>query len=185
MVLYDFDSNLIWATAIPSKTKLQLFTAYKQIFYLIQRWGIQPQLQRLDNECYNLLKEFMTANDMALQLTPKVKHPHNYSEKSIQTWKYYFLSGMVSTDLEFTFSQWCKLVEQGKIILNLLRPYRLNPKLSVYAQVFGAFYYQKNSIATTWHESTGPCPSHRPSIVWPACNQGFLCMPCNGTLPLL
>ena len=27
MVLYYFDSNLIWATAIPSRTKLQLFTA--------------------------------------------------------------------------------------------------------------------------------------------------------------
>ena len=27
MVLYDFDINFIWATAIPYKTKLQLITA--------------------------------------------------------------------------------------------------------------------------------------------------------------
>ena len=27
MVLYDFDSNLIWATDIPPKTKIQLVTA--------------------------------------------------------------------------------------------------------------------------------------------------------------
>ena len=35
MVLHDFDSNLIWDTAIPSKTKLQLVTDYKSIFLLM------------------------------------------------------------------------------------------------------------------------------------------------------
>ena len=28
----------------------------------------------------------MTANDVAYQLTPKEKHSHNSSDKSIQTW---------------------------------------------------------------------------------------------------
>ena len=32
MVFYDFYRNLIWATYIPYKTKLQLVTAYKLIF---------------------------------------------------------------------------------------------------------------------------------------------------------
>ena len=50
---------------------------------------------------------------------------------------------MASNHLEFSFSQWCKLVEQGKITLNLLRPSRLNTKLPAYAQVFDAVYYQK------------------------------------------
>ena len=56
MVLYDFDTNLIWATAIPSKTKLQLVTAYKRQFSLMQKQGLHPQLQRLNNECSNFLK---------------------------------------------------------------------------------------------------------------------------------
>ena len=75
MVLYDFDSKLIWDTAIPSKTKLRLVTSYKHLFYLIQRRGVQPQLQRLDNECSNLLKLFMTYNDVTYQLTPKENTP--------------------------------------------------------------------------------------------------------------
>ena len=49
MVLYDFDSNLIWTTYIPSKDKLHLVTAYKRICLLMQQRGLQPQLQRLDN----------------------------------------------------------------------------------------------------------------------------------------
>ena len=43
-------------------------------------------------------------------------------------------------------SQWCKIVEQGNITLNLLRPSRLNPKLSAYAQVLVAFDYQKTIL---------------------------------------
>ena len=50
---------------------------------------------------------------------------------------------MASTHPDFPLLQWCKLVEQGNINLKLLRPSRINPKLSSYAQVFGAFYYQK------------------------------------------
>ena len=32
MVLYEFDSNLIWATVISSKNKIQLVISYKLIF---------------------------------------------------------------------------------------------------------------------------------------------------------
>ena len=56
MVLYDLDSNLIQDTAIPYKTKLELDTAYKRLFSLIQRQGLQSQLQHLNNESSNLLK---------------------------------------------------------------------------------------------------------------------------------
>ena len=88
----------------------------------------------------------MTANDVAYQLTPRGKHSRNSSEKEIQTWKYHFLSGMVSTHTEFTLSQWCKLFEQGNITLKLLRPSKLNPKISAYAQVFGNSHYQKTTL---------------------------------------
>ena len=50
---------------------------------------------------------------------------------------------MASTHPDFPFSKWFKLVEQGIITLNVLRPSRLNPKLLAYAQVFGAFNYKK------------------------------------------
>ena len=45
-----------------------------------------------------------------------------------------------------SISKWYKIVEQGNITLNLLHPSRLNPELSAYAQLFGAFNYQKNPL---------------------------------------
>ena len=64
MVLYEIDSNLIWATAILSKTKIQLVTAYIFLFSLMQRRGLQPKIQQINNKCSNFLKEFMTDNDV-------------------------------------------------------------------------------------------------------------------------
>ena len=83
----------------------------------------------------------MTANDVAYKFTLKGKH-----SQSIQTWKDHFLSGMESTHLYFPLSQWCKLVEQGNINLNLLLPPILNPKMSAYAQVFGYFNDQRTPL---------------------------------------
>ena len=81
----------------------------------------------------------MTDNDVEYQLKPKEKNSRNSTEKSIQAWKYHFLSGMISTHPYFPLSQWWKMVEQVKITLNLLQPFRLSPKLSSYDQIFGAF----------------------------------------------
>jgi hypothetical protein len=46
-LLYDYDSNLVWAIAIPSRSKLQLLKAYKTAFALLQSRGLKPQLQHI------------------------------------------------------------------------------------------------------------------------------------------
>ena len=86
---------------------------------------------------------------MAYKFIPKGKDSCNSSEKATQTWKDHFLLVLASNHLDFLLSQWCKLIEQGNITLNLLLPSRLNPKLSTYAQVFGASSYQKNPLTPT------------------------------------
>ena len=88
----------------------------------------------------------MTTNNVSYQLAPKVKYSCNSSKKAIQTWKHNFLSGMASTQLDFPLSKWCKILEKGNIILNLLCPSRLNPNISAYAQVFVTFDHQITTL---------------------------------------
>jgi hypothetical protein len=145
-LLYDYDSNLVWAIPIPSRSKLQLLQAYKTAFALLQSRGLKPQLQRIDNECSKILKAYMAEQQVDYQLTPKGKHARNAAEKGIQIWKDHFLAGMATTNPQFPLSRWDKLVEQSNITLNLLRASRVNPQLSAYAQVFGAFDYSKTPI---------------------------------------
>ena len=147
LTLYDYDSNLIWSFPIPTRTKHQIVKAYKQAFKMLQTKGLKPKLQRLDNECSDLLKEYLADNNVKYQLTPSGKHSRNAAEKAIQIWKDHFIAGLSSTHPDFPVTQWCKLVDHANITLNLLRSSRVNPKLSAYAQIFGAFDYQSTPLA--------------------------------------
>ncbi|GFH50519.1 hypothetical protein CTEN210_06995 [Chaetoceros tenuissimus] len=147
LVAYDYDSNLIWGVPMPSRTAAQIVKAYKQIYKMLQTKGFKPKLQRLDNECAKELKDFFDEKSIEYQLTPAGKHSRNLAEKAIQTWKDHFIAGLSSTHPNFPVNQWCKLIEQANITLCLLRPSRINPQLSAYAQCFGVFDYQKTPLA--------------------------------------
>ena len=146
-ILYDYDSNLIWATPLPSRTKEQILKAYKSSVDMLAQRGFKPVLQRMDNECSQLLKDFMTNENIQYELTPAGKHGRNAAEKAIQTFKDHFIAGLSSTNPSFPIAHWDKLIPQANITLNLLRPSRLNPSLSAYHQIFGAFDYNKTPLA--------------------------------------
>ena len=60
-------------------------------------------------------------------------HQRNSAERAIQTFKNHFIAALACTDPNFPMSNWCRLLPRAELTLNLLRPSRLNPKLSAYA----------------------------------------------------
>jgi hypothetical protein len=149
LILYDFDSNRIWAVPLPSQTKHQILKAMKQAFNLLGSRGLKPQLQRLDNACSQLLLKdyYMSDEGVEYQLTPRGKYSRNAAEKGVQTYKDPFAGGMSSTHHpDFPVAQWCKVIDQANITLNLMLPSRINPQLSAYAQIFCQFDYQKTPM---------------------------------------
>ena len=74
-------------------------------------------------------------------------HRRNSAERAIQTFGNHFIAGLASTDSNFPLSNWCRLLPQAELTLNLLRPSRLNPKLSTYAQLEGAFDFTRTPLA--------------------------------------
>ena len=69
-ILYDYDSNYIDTVLMPSRTKHQILIAYHKSIKMLKRRGLKPQLQRLDNEASDILREFMQDKDIKFQLTP-------------------------------------------------------------------------------------------------------------------
>jgi len=57
MVAYDYDRNAILAVPMTSRTGPALLAAYKCIHQTLTLRGLQPKLQRLDNEAPNALKQ--------------------------------------------------------------------------------------------------------------------------------
>ena len=68
---------------------------------------------------------------------------------------------------KFPLSNWCQLLPQAELTLNLLCPSQLNPKLSAYAQLEGIFDFNKTPLAPPGthviiHEKPAQCQTWAP-----------------------
>lgn len=147
LIIYDYDSNSIQAQPIKNRQSTTILEAYQSIVSLLQRRGLAPKLHRLDNEASQQLKDFLQDEEIEYQLVPPHIHRRNAAERAIRTFKNHFIAGLCSTDGNFPLNLWDYLLPQAEITLNLLRPSRINPKLSAYAQLHGAFDFNKTPLA--------------------------------------
>jgi hypothetical protein len=124
----------------------EMVRAFDLLFqYLIIR-GL-PLLQRLDNESSLSLRNYVTKQGIDYQLAPLHSHHHSNAERAIQTFKNHFIVGLCSVDPSFPLKLWDKLLPQATITLNLFRKSRINPCVSVYAQLNGNYNFNRNPMA--------------------------------------
>ena len=146
-VLYDYNSNAIILQPLRNRSAQEIQCVFTSVHaYLVVR-GLRPRLHTLDNEASTSLKDFLTTKNIEYQLAPPHIHRRNSAEHAIQTFKNHFIAGLSSTDPNFPLSNWCRLLPQAELTLNLLRPSQLNPKLSAYAQLEGAFDFTCTPLA--------------------------------------
>ena len=136
-------------TPSPLKTRsgLDLKTTYQKLHIFLTRRGLKPHLHILDNKCSNVHKNFMREVNEKFQLVPPHIHRRNSAEQAIQTFKAYVISGIYSTHKDLPLHIWCELLPHVSLIIKLLRQYRMNPKLSGYAQLYGEFNYDAMTLA--------------------------------------
>ena len=147
MVAYDYDSNTIHAEAMKSRTGGELKAAYKKIQTLLASRGLKPKVHFLDNECADTFKQLMTEAGEEYQRVPPHVHRKNAAERAIQTLKNHLIAGLSSTHNDFPLHLWCRMLPHALTTLNLLRSSRINPKLSGYAQLHGAYDYNAQPLA--------------------------------------
>jgi hypothetical protein len=146
MVLYDYDSNHIFAQPFKNRTAISILNAFKTIHRRLLLAGCRPLLHRLDNECSTILKEYLVDETIDFQLVPPGVHRRNAAERAIRTFQNHFIAGLCSVDKDFPIHLWDHLVGQAELTLNLMRGSRLNPKLSAHAQINGQFNYNRTPI---------------------------------------
>jgi len=146
MVAYNYNSNTILAEPMTSWTSPALLVAYKCIHHTLTLRGLRPKLQRLDNEASTTLKQYMLDKGVDFQLTPAGIQRRNAAKRAIRTFKNHFIAILCSTDPEFPLRLWDRLLPQALTTLNLLRGSRINPKPSVYAQLNGAFDFNRTPM---------------------------------------
>ena len=147
MILYDFDSNAILVAPMKNRQATSIVAAYKVLHARLCAAGLRPSLQRLDNECSQALKDFMTIENVDYQLVPPGVHRRNAAERAIRTFQNHFIAGLCSVDKDFPLHLWDQLLPQAEITLNLLCASRINPKLSAWAQLHGIFDFNRTPLA--------------------------------------
>ena len=136
-VAYHYDSNTIHAEPLKTCSGLYLKTDYQKLHSLLTNRGFKHVLHILDNECPNVLKNFMKEVNEKFQLVPAHIHCRKSAERVIQTFKEHFIAGLASNHKDFPVHLWCQLLPHASLTLNLLRQSRMNPKLSGYANLMG------------------------------------------------
>ena len=89
----------------------------------------------------------MEKEKMDYQIAAPGDHRLNFAERAIQTFKNHFVSALHGCDPKFPANQWDRLVPQAVMTLNMVRPSRINPRLSAYNQIHGIFNYEKTPLA--------------------------------------
>jgi hypothetical protein len=107
-VLYDYNSNSIHTQPMQTKSALYIRSAYTTIVNTLIVAGLRPKLQRLDNECSTILKQYINSEAIQYQFVPPGVHRANSAERAIRTFKNHFIAGLATTDPNFPMHLWDK-----------------------------------------------------------------------------
>jgi hypothetical protein len=147
LVVYEYDSNYIYAKPMIDHTSPSIIAAYQRSITFLQSRGIKPLLQRFDNEATAALQEFLAGSDINFQLAPpscslSQRRRARYSkiQKSLHC-------RPVLHEPKFSVKYMGKTIPQCLITLNLLRSSRITPQLSSQAQINGAFDFNRTPFA--------------------------------------
>ena len=146
LVIFDGDSNYIFAEPLPSRTSHQIIKAYDKVHTLLVERGIQPKVHISDNEASDDFLAYLRRNNIQHQFVAAYQHRSNAAERAIRTFKNHFIATLCSCDPSFPLHLWDLLLDQATITLNLLRTSSLNNNLSAYAQIHGFFDFNKTPL---------------------------------------
>jgi len=161
-IIYDYDSNAI--LAIPLKI------AKQSQFYQHTRPDMPSCVQQDFVQALCALQDYLSTESVDYQLVPPHLHWCNAAERAIWTFKNHSIAGLCSVDKDFPIVLWDQLILQAEPTLNLLRGSWVNPNLSAWAQLHGAYdfnhtpivppsicilIHKKPSVQGTWAPHTG------------------------------
>ena len=153
VIFYCVDGNYIKSFPIKSRHRSELLKAYDEVYSFLRVRGYRPQLHKLDNETSQDVENFITEQQALIQYTPADMHRTNIAERCIRTWKNHFLAIKAGTPKKFRMSNWCKMLEQCDITLNMMRPCTTNPNLSAFEAMEGMYSFDATPMAPVGTET--------------------------------
>ena len=94
--MYVYDCNNILTKAINNISDKEMIRDFTSLTEDLKIHGINPGFHFMDNEVYTAFKMTMNPMNIKYQLVPPSNHKEKNAERSIQTFKNHFISGLCS-----------------------------------------------------------------------------------------
>ncbi len=124
-----------------------ILDAYQQQLEVLESKGYKIKVNVMDNQASKVIKKFLTTQQWDNLLVKLNYHRVNAAERTIQTFKAHFISALATTDRDFPLQLWDRLTPQVEAILNMLRPFRINPTMLAYEAVHGPYDWNHFPLA--------------------------------------
>jgi hypothetical protein len=148
-VAYAYDPNYSFATPLRNLCDESIMKAFDNIFQDLTSKGYKPTFNITNNQATTPIKAYLKTEDCKWKFIEPNNHQVNTAERTIQTFKNHFISGLCPTDCNWPLQLWDTLTEQALITFNLLRTLRIDPTKSAYHQLHGRRYDW--TVSTTVH----------------------------------
>ena len=146
-IMHDLITNYINAISLKSRKTNELLQGFKECYHDLKQKGFIARLVKLDNEISKEMVQLFEQHNLNYQLAAPGDHKLMSAKRSIQTFKNHFIAVRSSMDPNFLKQVWHHVLEHIVVTLNMLRPSRLNQKISVYLQLHGNFDFNKTPLA--------------------------------------
>ena len=99
-IFYSKDADFIHIETTKSRSVQDLLTAPQRAYKFFADRGVENKVIRIDNECSQLMKDWIDRLDIKLELTPVAQHRTNNTERAIRVWKLHFIATLAGIDPE-------------------------------------------------------------------------------------
>ena len=137
----SYEVNGILWEPMKSKNDSEMSRVFKTVNEKLENRGIKPKSHIMDNEASSTVMSWLEQKKLDAQKVSTHNHRANIAEIMIETAKHHFIAGMAGTDENYPIQEWDRGVAQSQRTLNILRPCRINPKLSADALLEGQHNY--------------------------------------------
>ena len=105
------------------------------------------------NEISKDVEKFIAENQSKVQYTLANIHCTSFAERCCCTRKNHFIAVRSGTPPYFRIANWCKMIEQFDITLNIMRPCTLNPYLSEFEAMEGMYSFDDTPMSPVGTET--------------------------------
>ena len=149
MVAYHCDANAIIAVTFKSRKEKDRMLTYNTIMQRLKDGNMLVNLPILGNEARKECKKIIKDKwNIKYQLVPSHIHRQNSDKRTIRTFEENFLSILAGVADDLPRRHCEKLLPQAELTLNLLHQLIIQPELSAWTFLMGAFNYDPTPLGT-------------------------------------